>query len=336
MLACTELITMCLQSAKHEHLRKQQELDYNQNQGFALFQDIFCRADKNDDGKLSMEEFQSYFADGVLTDEQMQELYYSIDRQQTDNLDIDKLSAYFTPHLGEYVDVLSALEKLNVAILKAMDKTKEEYQGSSVLGQFVTRFLLRETSSQIQSLQSSLDCATEAVHDLGCTGRRMVKKPEDLPIQRVPKRPNRRIQKNMCISPTDPYSGMLTTGVSVEPDNHWGSQINQLEELMDKLDCENILLVQRQMSVKERDVEQFQQALKIYTDATSSQLNNLHVSVQNLPDRSCFIMYEFWQDRLSWMSYLQSSISKTFQRCIIDSLEEPEIVSTMLLPESRR
>lgn len=29
------------------------------------------------------------------------------------------------------------------------------------------------------------------------------------------------------------------------------------------------------MSVKDSDVEQFQQALKIYTDATTSQLNNL-------------------------------------------------------------
>lgn len=36
---------------------------------------------------------------------------------------------YFTPHLGEYVNVLSALEKLNVAILKAMDKTKEVGDG---------------------------------------------------------------------------------------------------------------------------------------------------------------------------------------------------------------
>uniref|UniRef100_A0A1A7WQI4 N-terminal EF-hand calcium binding protein 3 n=1 Tax=Iconisemion striatum TaxID=60296 RepID=A0A1A7WQI4_9TELE len=353
MLACTELITMCLQSAKHEHLRKQQQqLDHNQNQGIALFQDIFRRADKNDDGKLSLEEFHSYFSDGVLTDEQMQELYYSVDRQQTDNLDINELSEYFTPHLGEYVNVLSALEKLNVSILKAMDKTKEEYQGSSVLGQFVTRFLLRETTTQLQSLQSSLDCAMEAVHDHGCAERRILKKPEDLSIQRVIKRPSRRIQKNMCLSPTDPYSGMLTTGVSVEPDNHWGSQINQMDQHVEKMECEsphleplqedtlagtyksNILLVQRQMSVKERDVEQFQQALKIYSDATSSQLNNLHVSVQNLPDRSCFIMYEFWQDRLSWMSYLQSSVSKTFQRCIIDALEEPEIVSTMLLPAS--
>lgn len=35
------------------------------------------------------------------------------------------LSDYFSQHLGEYLNVLSALEKLNVAILKAMDKTKE-------------------------------------------------------------------------------------------------------------------------------------------------------------------------------------------------------------------
>uniref|UniRef100_A0A671X7I6 ABM domain-containing protein n=1 Tax=Sparus aurata TaxID=8175 RepID=A0A671X7I6_SPAAU len=91
-----------------------------------------------------------------------------------------------------------------------------------------------------------------------------------------------------------------------------------------------------QMSVKERDFEQFQQALKIYTDYVSFFLPRRFccVSIQNLPDRSCFIMYEFWQDRLSWMSYLQSPISKTFQRCIIDSLEDPEMVSTMLLPDS--
>lgn len=125
-------------------------------------------------------------------------------------------------------------------------------------------------------------------------------------------------------------------------------------DLLPLLPLQNILLVQRQMSVKERDVEQFQQALKIYTDSTCSQPNNLQyvplsdavplfasvfhaaqfdancftfpqnnslysfclsplsvslspclfifsISVQNLPDRSCFIMYEFWQDRLSWM-----------------------------------
>lgn len=38
----------------------------------------------SDDGKLSLEEFQSYFTDGILSAEQMQELYYSIDRQRTE------------------------------------------------------------------------------------------------------------------------------------------------------------------------------------------------------------------------------------------------------------
>uniref|UniRef100_A0A3B4FLS1 N-terminal EF-hand calcium binding protein 3 n=1 Tax=Pundamilia nyererei TaxID=303518 RepID=A0A3B4FLS1_9CICH len=321
------------------------------NENFAAFLcslSSFCTSLLSDDGKLNLEEFQSYFTDGILTDEQMQELYYSIDRQQTDNLDIDKLSEYFTPHLGEYVNVLSALEKLNVAILKAMDKTKEEYQGSSVLGQFVTRFLLRETTTQLQSLQSSLDCAMEAVHDQGCTGRRIVKKPADLPIQRMAKRPGRRIQKNMCLSPTDPYSG-----VSVEPDNHWGSQINQLEQLIDKMDqttCSMSFYLPLCRLPQDLSVIccscfkllQFPQtwdnptalfSLSLSPSLTLSPFIS-SVSVQNLPDRSCFIMYEFWQDRLSWMSYLQSSISKTFQGCVIDSLEEPEMVSTMLLPAS--
>lgn len=40
MLACAEMITMCLQSAKREHLRKQQALDHNQNHSTSLFQDV--------------------------------------------------------------------------------------------------------------------------------------------------------------------------------------------------------------------------------------------------------------------------------------------------------
>lgn len=41
------------------------------------------------------------------------------------------------------------------------------------------------------------------------------------------------------------------------------------------------------MSVKEQDVEPFQQALKVYTDATCSQLNNLQYDgLQTLHDAS--------------------------------------------------
>ncbi|XP_058860216.1 N-terminal EF-hand calcium-binding protein 1-like [Acipenser ruthenus] len=356
MMACTEMITMCLQSAKQQHLHaKQQQQLLQKNpprQGLSILHDIFRRADKNDDGKLSFEEFKMYFSDGILSSEELRELFYTIDRRHTNNLDTEKLCDYFSEHLGEYLDVLSALEKLNIAILKALDKTKEEYQSSSQLSQFVTRFLLRETSSQLQSLQGSLECAMEAVEEQSCKGRMDMKKPEALSVQRTGRRCGRRTQKNMCLSPTDPYSGMLTSGICVEPDNHWASQISRLQQLIDKLECKspkleplkedtiagpykaNILLVQRQMPVMEEMLEEFRQALKCYTDNTASQSCSLHVSVQKLPEESCFIMYEFWQDRNSWTSYLQSNASKMFQRSVIDFLESPELVTTMLLPAS--
>ncbi|XP_055764909.1 N-terminal EF-hand calcium-binding protein 1-like isoform X3 [Salvelinus fontinalis] len=384
MLACTEMITMCLQSAKNKHLRAQQEqpqLLHSPVNGLPIFKDIFCRADKNDDGKLSFDEFNAYFADGILTTEELQELFYSIDGRQNNNLDTDKLSDYFAQHLGGYVNVLSALEILNVAVLKAMDKTKKEYQDSSVLGQFVTRFMLRETSSQLLSLQMSLQCAMEAVeeqsrpapgsvlraavpfeastlpsrravpviHSLGPGDRRAVKEAEHPWAQRNSRRRGRKFQKNMCLSPIHPYSGILTTGVTMEIDDHWCSQVNRLQQLLDKLEWQgpkleplkedtlastyksNILLVQTQMSATE-DLEEFQKLLKSYVDATSNHSDNLHVSIQKLPGKSCYIMYEFWQDRISWISYLQSNASKKFQRCVIDTLEDSERVSTMLLP----
>ncbi|GLD64106.1 N-terminal EF-hand calcium-binding protein 1-like isoform X1 [Lates japonicus] len=354
MLACTEMITMCLQSAKQKHLRaqlQQQQPLHGAGQGLTIFHDIFRRADKNDDGKLSFEEFNAYFADGILTTEELQELFYSIDGRQNNNLDTDKLSEYFSQHLGEYLNVLSALESLNVAILKAMDKTKEEYQGSSVMGQFVTRFMLRETSSQLLSLQRSLQCAMEAVEEQSSPAPREVKAPELTAVQRNGRRCGRRVHNNLCMSPSDPCSGILTS-VNMEDGENWCSQINRLQQLLDKLECQspkleplkedtlastyksNILLVQRQMSVTDEDLDNFRKVLKSYIDATSAHSDNLHVSVQKLPGKSCYIMYEFWQDRISWMSYLQSNSSKDFQRCIIDMLEDAEVVSTMLLRAS--
>lgn len=53
---------------------------------------------------------------------------------------------------------------------------------------------------------------------------------------------------------------------------------------------QNILLVQRQMSVKEKDVEQFQQALKVYTDTTSSQLDNLQYVLLSARRSRCDMM----------------------------------------------
>lgn len=40
MLACTEMITMCLQSAKRDYLRTEQEQQLQHNHGLSIFHDV--------------------------------------------------------------------------------------------------------------------------------------------------------------------------------------------------------------------------------------------------------------------------------------------------------
>uniref|UniRef100_A0A8D2J567 N-terminal EF-hand calcium binding protein 2 n=1 Tax=Varanus komodoensis TaxID=61221 RepID=A0A8D2J567_VARKO len=108
-----------------------------------------------DDGKLSLEEFQAFFSDGTLNEEELE------NQQEFEVLPfLSVLSLcpdYFTDHMGDYEDVLASLETLNLSILKAMDYTKRVYERGTNVDQFVTRFLLKETANQIQSLLSSVE-----------------------------------------------------------------------------------------------------------------------------------------------------------------------------------
>uniref|UniRef100_A0A8C3XLT8 N-terminal EF-hand calcium binding protein 2 n=1 Tax=Chelydra serpentina TaxID=8475 RepID=A0A8C3XLT8_CHESE len=67
--------------------------------------------------------------------------------------------------MGDYEDVLASLETLNLSILKAMDYTKRVYERGTNVDQFVTRFLLKETANQIQSLLSSVESAVDAIDE---------------------------------------------------------------------------------------------------------------------------------------------------------------------------
>uniref|UniRef100_A0A8D1RRK5 N-terminal EF-hand calcium binding protein 3 n=1 Tax=Sus scrofa TaxID=9823 RepID=A0A8D1RRK5_PIG len=204
--------------------------------GHALFQDVFRRADKNDDGKLSFEEFQNYFADGVLSPRELRELFSSIDGHPTDNLETEKLCDYFSEHLGVYRPVLAALESLNCAVLAAMDTTKLEYERASKVDQFVTRFLLRETVSQLQALQSSLEGASDT---LEAQARGPWSDEERAEVQSRPRgsrRAGRRALRSVGRSPT--WSpGFSDTGRSSEAEMQWRLQINRLQELIDQLEC---------------------------------------------------------------------------------------------------
>ncbi|XP_075069871.1 N-terminal EF-hand calcium-binding protein 1 [Mixophyes fleayi] len=316
--------------------------------GMSIFLDILRRADKNDDGKLSFEEFKAYFADGILSGEELSELFHKIDTHKTDNLDTEELYDYFSQHLGDYESVLAALEDLNLSILKAMDKTKQQYQNASKLEQFVTRFLLKETLNQLQSLQNSLECAMETTEEQTRQERQGPTKPNVLSIPWSGKRSNRRLQRNNSFSPNSPQFNL---GL-LDEENQWMTQINRLQKLIDRLEKKDlklepleeeilegstkshVMIVQRQLSVLIEEIEEFRLSLKHYVESVSAQTGCLYVAIQRISNESRFIIYEFWESSNVWKNHLQANYSKTFQRSNVDFLETPELMTTMLVPAS--
>ncbi|XP_041045224.1 N-terminal EF-hand calcium-binding protein 1-like [Carcharodon carcharias] len=305
-----------------------------------------------DDGKLSFDEFKAYFTDGVLNAEEMHELFRTIDSNNTDNLNIEEICEYFSQHLGEYENVLAALEDLNISILKAMDKTKKDYQDSCNLEQFVTRFLLKETVNQLQSLQNSLECAMETTEEQTRQERQGPVKPEVLSINWSGKRSSRRLQRTNSLSPNNTNFSILNSGVHADEDIQWMTQINRLQKLIDRLEKKDlklepleeeilegnakshILIVQRQMSILEEELEEFRLALRQYVVSATAQTGCLHVSVQKLSSESRFTLYEFWENTNLWKNHIQTNYSKTFQRNNVDFLDTPELITTMLVPAS--
>ncbi|NXU00589.1 NECA1 protein, partial [Buphagus erythrorhynchus] len=253
---------------------------------------------------------------------------------------------YFSKYLGEYENVLYVLEDLNITILKAMEKIKKDYQEASNLDQSVTRFLLRETLNQLQSLQSSLERAMGTTEEQTRQERKDPTKPEVLSVQWPGKHLAQRLQRNNSLSSNNPYSSIGW----IEEDSQWVIQINRLQKLIDRLEKDlklepleeevfeenarsHIMIFQHQISVIEEKVEEFCLALKQYVESASAQGGCLHVSIQNLPNNFHFIVYEFWENSNAWNSHLQRNYSKALQRSNVDFLETPQLITTMPVPD---
>ncbi|NWI36038.1 NECA3 protein, partial [Picathartes gymnocephalus] len=331
-MSCAELLAVCLLSADRGPKPHHKPLP--------IFHDV-------NDGKLSFEEFKNYFADGILSSEELWELFSGIDRCHSDNVDTEKLC-------GKSGDTPAWRISLPQGMLSP---SPQRYETSSKMEQFLTRFLLRETMHQLQSLQASLECAVDTVEEQAGRERKEVKKSEASVALRSGRRCGRRGQKNLCLSPTDPYSGMLTTGTCcalLEPGGAplaaaGGKARQQL----------GLLLLQPSTAASpgpapralhSHPPSQGLGAAPAFAvaggnvgsitlgeescDAGSGSLCPRSVSACKLTDEACFILYEFWQDVTSWRSHLQSSCSKTFQQSILSLLESPELLTTMLFPAS--
>ncbi|KAM7057877.1 N-terminal EF-hand calcium-binding protein 2 isoform 2-T2 [Molossus nigricans] len=288
--------------------------------GTAVILDIFRRADKNDDGKLSLEEFQLFFADGVLNETELEGLFHTIDSDNTNHVDTKELCDYFVDHMGDYEDVLASLETLNHSVLKAMGYTKKVYEGGSNVDQFVTRFLLKETASQIQSLLSSVESAVEAIEEQTSQIRQNHSKPGPGVVQTwhgSPAAPYAPSHKLMAVErersmPSDPKEEGLE------------AQISRLAELIGRLESKTLWFdLQQRLSDDEgtnMHLQLVRQEMAVCPEQLSEFLDSLRQYLRGTAGaRNCF-------------QHLQSPVCKAFRHVKVDTLSQPEALSRISVP----
>uniref|UniRef100_A0A4W2HDG5 N-terminal EF-hand calcium-binding protein 2 n=2 Tax=Bos indicus x Bos taurus TaxID=30522 RepID=A0A4W2HDG5_BOBOX len=317
--------------------------------GTAVILDIFRRADKNDDGKLSLEEFQLFFADGVLNERELEDLFHTIDSDNTNHVDTKELCDYFVDHMGDYEDVLASLETLNHSVLKAMGYTKKVYEGGSNVDQFVTRFLLKETANQIQSLLSSVESAVEAIEE------------QTSQIRQNHSRPSHGAVETWSGSPTPPYAPnhklmaaeqgkSFPPGTSDPKEDGLDAQISRLAGLIGRLENKtlwfdlqqhlsdeegtnmHLQLVRQEMAVCPEQLGDFLDSLRQYVRGTAGTRNCFHIAAVRLADGVTFVVYEFWETEEEWKRHLQSPVCKAFRHVKVDTLSQPEAFSRISVP----
>ncbi|KAK9959003.1 hypothetical protein ABG768_011095 [Culter alburnus] len=320
--------------------------------GISVILDIFRRADKDDDGKLSLDEFQAFFSDGTLNEEELEKLFHTIDSDNTSNVDTKELCDYFANHMGDYEGVLASLETLNLAILKAMDFTKKVYERGTNVEQFVTRFLLKESANQIQSLLNSVESAVDAIDEqhssVGSypskTSPRVPDRRYEAPVPDYP--PNNRVSAKESVRNINTGAG----AVEVRKEG-LEAQINRLAELIGRLENKTVwfdlhqrltdtdgttsaslYLIRQEMNVSQKHLGEFCEALKQYLKNVSAQRDCFHVTAVRLPDGLSFVVYEFWDGEEEWKRHLQTAACKAFQHVKVDTLCQPEAVSSVAVP----
>uniref|UniRef100_A0A674C8T8 N-terminal EF-hand calcium binding protein 2 n=1 Tax=Salmo trutta TaxID=8032 RepID=A0A674C8T8_SALTR len=313
-----------------------------------------------DDGKLSLDEFQ---------------LIILVNRYIGRALVCTPLTSvlspflpdYFVKHMGDYEGVLASLETLNLSILRAMDFTKKVYERGTNVEQFVTRFLLKESANQIQSLLNSVESAVDAIDEqhLYVPSLLTVFLPHPPSLSHAALSLSLSLMPlSLYLSVSHPSLSIVRTAKDVAPRNintatgvvevrkeTLEAQINRLAELIGRLENKTVwfdlhqrltdtdgtasaslYLIRQEMAVSQKQLGEFCEALKQYLKNVSAQRDCFHVTAVRLPDGLSFVVYEFWDGEEEWKKHLQTASSKAFQHVKVDTLCQPEAVSTVAVP----
>ncbi|KAL5021281.1 hypothetical protein ScPMuIL_000436 [Solemya velum] len=323
--------------------------------GMSIFLDVFRRANKKDDGAISLEEFLVFFSDGVMGKEELESLFHEIDTHNTDNIDTNELCAYFSKHLGEFKEIYGLVEELNNKISSVLQSTSQTYKDLSRTDQFINRFIIHEVLNQISAVQRPVDAACDAL-DEQSRGERAditpvnteqnVKKSSGI----IPGRVVRRAKRQMS-NPALVVSPHVHDNLRFEVNSALTSQIDRLTALLDRMENkvnfdgftdeeltaeedQKTLLLQIDLAVKEDEMDNFRNSVRDYVEATNNAPGCLSISVQHYMNSVKFSIYEVWSTADQQSSYSQSDASKNFLQKCETHLSQPVDTRSVLFPAS--
>ncbi|XP_058530302.1 N-terminal EF-hand calcium-binding protein 2 isoform X2 [Ochotona princeps] len=259
---------------------------------------------------------------------------------------------YFVDHMGDYEDVLASLETLNHSVLKAMGYTKKVYEGGSNVDQFVTRFLLKETASQIQSLLSSVESAVEAIEEQTSQIRQNHSQSSRGTGETWYRSPSPPYAPNHKLVAADPARSLPSAPQDLK-EQGLQAQVTRLAELIGRLESKtlwfdlqqrlsddegtnmHLQLVRQEMAVCPEQLSDFMDALRQYLRGTAGAQNCFHIAAVRLSDGVTFVIYEFWETEEKWKRHLQSPECKAFRHVKVDTLSQPEALSRIAVPGTK-
>ncbi|XP_028391753.1 N-terminal EF-hand calcium-binding protein 1-like [Dendronephthya gigantea] len=305
-------------------------------EGLTIFQDVFRRADKNDDGALSMAEFKTFFNDGILSEKDLEKLFNDIDTHNTANIDTQELCDYFQEHLGPFSSIFSGLENMNTAVNSALLETSKSYPDASFFAKFTRRFLMQEVVNQLGSVQYHVDTALDKIEE----GEQSTRTDSPYVEQRKSGMKSK-IKKKM----ENYQQQMSNEGNSV---SRLSSQVDRLADLVNKLESKvkfrvveeeinpkndkMVIIVRRKFVVNTEGEDEFKASLRTYINATGLAQGCIELSIRAFTGSDVYVLYEIWSSKDNLNRYYTSTESRTFLRSNVDHLQQPEEYSQMPIP----
>ncbi|XP_065914668.1 N-terminal EF-hand calcium-binding protein 1-like isoform X3 [Dysidea avara] len=136
-----------------------------------------------DSGSLSLKEFQQLFSDGIMTSEELQELFHLIDTEKTNTLSHSELLAYFQLYMADFEPIFSLTDDLSVAITNNLKSTHNKHQSTIKLEMVeeeevtqdskntivVVHMFLEASESNVSAFRQSLKNYVQSVtNESGC------------------------------------------------------------------------------------------------------------------------------------------------------------------------